>query len=86
MKDECLLNINKLMEFVLLENIKQIQKWGVQDEPLPNWIMWLTEEIGELAQAAGDHYHRAKDPKRIFEEAIQAATLCLKIAEVYRPL
>ena len=43
----------------------------------------MTEEIGELAQAIAEYEYRQGSRKHVVMEAIQTATLCLKIAEMY---
>lgn len=62
------------------ENISQIQKWGMQDRTLMEWLCYLTEEVGELAEAIAEAEYRGGDPANIRAEAIQVATLAAKIA------
>ena len=30
------------------ESNRQIKKWGIQSHTLPEWLMYTTEELGEL--------------------------------------
>jgi NTP pyrophosphatase (non-canonical NTP hydrolase) len=69
---------------VLEENQRQLDKWGVQDRSCFEWLAYTTEELGELSNAISEHYYRQGDRDDVVEEAIQVATLALKIAEMYR--
>ena len=82
MKDLCLTTPG-LMPLVFRENHRQIEKWGVQDHEAFEWLGFATEELGELAEAIGEHHFRGGNPKDCVKEAIETATLCLKIAEMY---
>jgi NTP pyrophosphatase (non-canonical NTP hydrolase) len=73
-----------LFEHIIEEHDKQIAKWGVQSATLAEWMLWATEEFGELAQAIGDATYRGCSWKDAYKEAIQTATLILKIAEIIR--
>lgn len=64
------------------ENQKQLTKWGVQKRTLPEWMLYLTEEVGELAQAIGEITYRNGTVEDVYKEAIQCATLSCKIAEM----
>lgn len=64
------------------ENRNQIRKWGLQKHTLAEWLMFTTEELGELAKAISEFVYRDGTPKEIYFEAIQTATLALKIAEI----
>lgn len=46
------------------------------------WLTYTTEELGELAEAISEHIYRDGNREHIIKEAIQTATLCLKIAEM----
>lgn len=86
MKDLCLTNIDKLIISVKEENKRQIEKWGIQDHPLPEWMLILNEEVGELNKAVLEQWYESGDfrelKNRTYKEAIQVATLALKIAEM----
>lgn len=71
-----------LFKSILLENENQILKWGIQDHTPAEWLMFLTEEHGELAEAIAEWQYRNGDPVNVIKEAIQVATLALKIAEM----
>jgi NTP pyrophosphatase (non-canonical NTP hydrolase) len=87
-RDHRLLGIKALLIAVVVESEKQLGKWGIQSRTAFEWMSYLTEEIGELAQAINDHEY-CGDPKpdtlkrNIYQEAIQVATLALKIAEMF---
>ena len=51
MKDLQLKYQNTLYELVKLESENQIRKWGIQDHEPSEWLMFLTEEHGELARS-----------------------------------
>lgn len=86
MKDLALKSKNILFELVGLESENQILKWGIQDHEPSEWLMFLTEEIGELAKAIAENQYRNGNVKDIIHEAIQVATLSLKIAEMFNKL
>lgn len=73
----------ELLVFVAAENENQIKKWGVQTHTPFEWLTYTTEELGELAQAISEHYYRTGSKEDVAKEAIQVATLALKIAEMY---
>lgn len=84
MKDNCLQKLDFLVEQVFLEHEKQVSKWGVQDRTSFEWLTFLAEEVGELAEAIAEYEYRGAPSTEIFKEAIQVATLALKIAEMSR--
>lgn len=75
----------RLFEAVLAENRRQVGKWGIQDHTPFEWMLYLSEEFGELAQAIAENYYRAGSLEAVVKEAIQVATPALKIAEMYQP-
>lgn len=85
MKDLCLVN-DEVLRMVFRENNSQLKKWGVQDHSPEEWLMYATEELGELAQAIGEFKYRGGLVEPIVKEAIQTATLCLKVAEMFNNL
>ena len=85
MKDLCLAT-GKLVLLVYRENIRQLEKWGIQDHAPFEWLGFATEEIGELAEAIGEFTFRGGLAEDVVKEAIQTATLCLKIAEMFNDL
>jgi NTP pyrophosphatase (non-canonical NTP hydrolase) len=55
---------------------------GVQDRTPAEWLMFLGEEYGELCEAVAENQFRGGERSEIVKEAIQVATLALKIAEM----
>lgn len=84
MKDNMLQRIDMLVTDVMWEGEKQVSKWGVQNCSSFEWLTYLTEEVGELAEAISEYEYRVKSSTFIYKEAIQVATLALKIAEMSR--
>lgn len=87
MKDLQLKNLDLLIRSVKIENKNQINKWGIQDHTPYKWLAILIEEVGELAEglliANEDDIFLSKDNQdNTINEAIQVATLSLKIAEM----
>ena len=72
-----------LIPMVVAEHEHQIEKWGVQSKSPFEWMTNLTEEIGELAQAITEAEYNNGCLEDVRKEAIQVATLALKIAEMY---
>ncbi len=84
MKDLCLENYTQnIAPLIFRENLRQLEKWGVQDHLPAEWLMFATEEIGELADAIAQYTFRHGTAENVVKEAVQAATLCLKIAEMF---
>ena len=71
-------------DFFLLEgeNNRQIHKWGLQRVTPFEWLAYLTEEVGELAEAIIDFTYERGQKKNISKEAVQVATLALKISKM----
>jgi NTP pyrophosphatase (non-canonical NTP hydrolase) len=74
---------DELSKAILKENDRQLWKWGTQKRTPPEWLMYLGEEYGELCEAVAEFEYRKGLQKNIVKEAIQTATLALKIAEMY---
>ena len=72
----------ELIDLVLEEHTNQLKKWDVQTHTLFEWCNYTTEELGELAKAISEEEYREGTKADIVEEAIQVATLALKIAEM----
>lgn len=83
LEDKQLKEFDLLETLVKEENKSQLNKWGVQTHSPFQWLTYLTEELGELAEAIAEDYHREQNPRQVYSEAIQVATLALKIAEMY---
>ena len=84
MKDTQLNDIDDLVHLVLLESQSQVDTWGVQEHSMETWMLFLTEEVGELAAAMGECRFRYGALIDVTTEAIQVATLALKIASMTR--
>jgi hypothetical protein len=81
-KDSELRTLDKLVTWIKHENLTQIKKWGIQERTLPEWLMFLGEEVGELNEACAEFEYRNGDIDNIAKEALQVATLALKIMEI----
>lgn len=66
---------------VILERLKQDDKWGIQNHDPFTYLAILTEEIGELAQAALHTKFGGKEAGRMREEAVHTAAVALAIVE-----
>ena len=84
--DTKLYSLPALIDSIKDENIRQLNKWGVQTHRPSEWVLFTTEELGELAKAVGEYQYRHGDISDIVKEAIQVATLALKIAEMAQQL
>jgi hypothetical protein len=74
------------MVAVDMENKKQLEKWGVQYHDPCEWLAITAEEFGEMSQAIVEYrfgQHEGWQTAKVVKEAIQTATLCLKIAEMF---
>lgn len=69
---------------VLTEDANQLRKWGVQTHTLAEWAVIIAEEEGELQKEMCEaHFRPAEaDYSALRAEAIQVATLALKIARM----
>ena len=65
---------------ILDERDRQDDLWGEQDHSLPNWMIILMEEVGELATAISDYHSR----KNWREEAVQVAAVAMAMLEQYQ--
>ena len=83
-RDQAFREWHILTNLVLDEDRAQVKKWGLQEATMFEWLAYLTEEIGELSEAICDHQYQREDgtPEKVRAEAIQVATLALKIAEM----
>jgi len=85
-KDRCLKDNEWIMKLIQGENAEQLLKWGIQIHTAFEWLTFTAEEMGELAKAISEYEFRDKSTKakmKIVKEAIQVATLALKIAEMF---
>jgi NTP pyrophosphatase (non-canonical NTP hydrolase) len=80
--DKCFQEWEFLEKSVLIEHQHQINKWGIQTHTLFEWLTYTAEELGELAKAIAELEYRDGTKEEVYKEAIQTATLSLKIAEM----
>lgn len=81
-RDLQLESLPDLVEDILLENERQLDLWNIQELTFAEWMLFTTEELGEIADAIGEFSYRGGDPQEIYKEAIQTAVLALEIAEI----
>lgn len=81
MQDLCL--STNIIDLVHIENFKQLERRGVQNHDPFKWLSFAFEEAGETAQAINDWKFESGTPSAVVTEAIQCATLFLKIAEMF---
>jgi len=81
--DKCLCNRDWILDEIESENKRQLDKWGIQTHTSFEWCNYLTEELGELAKAIADFEYDRGEKIEVKKEAIQVATLALKIAEMF---
>lgn len=81
--DKNLDNFGEICDAVIAEGDRQISLHGIQTRTLSEWMLFLTEEVGELSSAIQDVEYWNKDTEEIKKEAIQVATLALKIANFF---
>jgi hypothetical protein len=82
MRDCGLKTLDELVLLVLAESDAQVAKWGLQNHRPCDWTAILAEEFGELAKELLEYHFGGGDGSKIRAEAIQVATLALKIAEM----
>jgi NTP pyrophosphatase (non-canonical NTP hydrolase) len=69
-----------IIELIQKENYRQISKWGFQQHDLFEWHTYTSEELGEMAKAISEYVYRDGRLEDVIKEAIQTATLAIKIA------
>jgi len=82
-RDRMLRNKEWLFDQLEREHRRQLIKWGIQECTAFEWVTYTMEELGELAEAISEHEYRKGLKDKVVSEAIQVATLALKIAEMY---
>ena len=65
---------------VIKEMDAQDEYCGVQNHPDTVWNMILTEEVGEVAQAASEHVFRGGPSEKMRKELIQVAAVAIQWA------
>ncbi len=83
MKDLCLETYSCITPLIYWENHRQIKRWGIQEHDAATWMLILSEEHGELAQALLQYEYEDGPVDQVIKEAIQIATLAIKIAEMF---
>ena len=83
--DKQLLDSNWILNKIQGESRYQVVKWGIQTHDLFEWLTYTAEELGELAKEISEYLYRFGDEGKIEREAIQLATLAIKIAEMCDP-
>ncbi len=66
---------------VAMERARQEQMWGRQDHTPGEWMLILTEEVGEFSQAVLDARFKSQDPQNIRDELVQVAAVALSMLE-----
>ena len=66
---------------VSAERRRQVETWGVQSLSWPEWILVLTEEMGEAAQAANVAHFQGVAIDHLREELVQVAAVAVQIIE-----
>ena len=51
------------------ENLKQIEKWGIQTHSAFEWLTYTAEELGSLAKAISEYEYRNGPKEKIVDEA-----------------
>lgn len=83
-RDLMFANMDMLVWQLEQENTKQAKKWGIQEHTAFEWLTYITEELGELAEAISESEYRGGRREKVVNEAFQVATLALKIAEMFK--
>ena len=81
--DAQLLDNEWVIDKIQSENERQMDKWGLQSCSAFEWLTYTTEELGSLAKAISECEYRDGTKEKVVREAIQVATLALKIAEMF---
>ena len=51
----------RVIDWIVVERSRQDEKWGAQHHDILEWMVILTEELGEAAQAAlSDHFMHSR--------------------------
>jgi len=82
-RDRMFINKEWLFDQLDEENLRQISKWGIQERTAFEWLTFTAEELGSLAKAINEHHYRKGPKNKVVAEALQVATLALKIAEMF---
>lgn len=74
---------SKVLQDVATERSRQLAKWGEQEHDHGTWLMILTEEVGEVAQAMQKEkgWGKPTDSDDLYKELIHVAAVAVSIAE-----
>ena len=75
---------NETFDMIAAEDMEQIKKWGYQYHSIWEWFGFTTEEIGELSAAIAEEQFRGGSLDDVIKEAVQIATLALKMAKMVK--
>ena len=78
-------DMDEIFNKVQIEHWNQVKKWGIQKRSLFEWMTYLTEEVGELAEAISEYEYRNGKSIEIEKEGIQVAALACKIIYIMQP-
>jgi len=85
LEDRQLYNSAYLFKQVLKESERQVELHGIGKKYIHSWLAILAEEFGELSKAINNYTEGRKiNYSEIEQEAIEVATVALKIAESIR--
>lgn len=73
--------IDEILDEVFAERYKQLEKWGVQNHGVADWMLILSEEFGEAAKDANEIRFRGADVASYRKELIQTAAVCVAAIE-----
>lgn len=66
---------------VIAERERQHRLWGRQELSWPEWLLILSEEVGEASQAAGELHFRLGSTAALREELVQVAAVAVQVIE-----
>ncbi len=88
MKDMRVPNTYPVLEMIIDERVKQVEKWSDQSNNHPfEWVSILGEEYGELCQAVNESFltkavHKDRDGKdKMIKEAVHIAAVAVAFIE-----
>jgi NTP pyrophosphatase (non-canonical NTP hydrolase) len=72
-----------ILKKIINEKSTQLGRWGIQRRSAFEWLTYLAEEVGEVAEAITEYEYREGTKEDVVKEAVQVATLALTIAEMF---
>lgn len=73
--------MREALALIIVERVRQDAKWGEQNHDPFTYLTVLTEEVGELAQAALHTRFGGEKAAGLLDEAVQTAAVALAIVE-----